>query len=47
MAFKVVLTPDFKKDLKQIAKKHRQVLKDVDNLIDQLAENPIMGTDLG
>jgi mRNA-degrading endonuclease RelE of RelBE toxin-antitoxin system len=47
MAFEVVLTPDFKKDLKQIAKKHRQVLKDVDGLIDQLAENPIMGTDLG
>jgi mRNA-degrading endonuclease RelE of RelBE toxin-antitoxin system len=47
MAFEVVLTPDFKKALKQIAKKHRQILKDVDSLIDQLAENPAMGTDLG
>ena len=47
MAFDVVLTQDFKKSLKQIAKKHRPVLKDVDSLIDQLAENPVMGTPLG
>jgi mRNA-degrading endonuclease RelE of RelBE toxin-antitoxin system len=47
MAFIVVLTPDFKKELKQIAKKYRQVLKDVDSLVDQLAKKPIMGTALG
>lgn len=27
MAFDVVLTPGFKKDLKHIAKKHKQILK--------------------
>jgi len=47
MAFQIVLTPDFKKDLKQIAKKHKQILKDIGGLIDKLTENPIMGTDLG
>lgn len=47
MAFEIVLTPDFKRDLKQIAKKHKQILKDVGGLIDKLAENPTMGTDLG
>lgn len=47
MAFNVVLTSDFKKNLKHIAKKHRQVLKDVDALIDELTEHPTIGTDLG
>jgi len=47
MGFDVVLTPDFKRELKQIAKKHRQVLKDLSVLIDELAVNPTMGTDLG
>jgi mRNA-degrading endonuclease RelE of RelBE toxin-antitoxin system len=47
MAFEIVLTPDFKKDLKQIAKKHKQILKDVGGLIDKLTENPAIGTDLG
>jgi mRNA-degrading endonuclease RelE of RelBE toxin-antitoxin system len=47
MAFEVVLTPDFRKSLKQIAKKHKQILNDIDGLIDKLTENPTMGTDLG
>jgi mRNA-degrading endonuclease RelE of RelBE toxin-antitoxin system len=47
MAFDIVLTPYFKRDLKQIAKKHKQVLKDIGDLIDKLTENPTMGTDLG
>jgi mRNA-degrading endonuclease RelE of RelBE toxin-antitoxin system len=47
MAFEIVLTPDFKKDLKQIAKKHKQILNDIGGLIDKLTENPTMGTDLG
>ena len=47
MAFDIVLAPDFKKNLKQIAKKHKQVLKDFGGLIDKLTENPTMGTDLG
>jgi mRNA-degrading endonuclease RelE of RelBE toxin-antitoxin system len=47
MAFEIVLTPDFKKDLKQIAKKHKQILNDIGGLIDKLTKNPTMGTDLG
>lgn len=47
MAIRVIYTPDFRKDLKQIAKKHKQILKDIAGLIDELEENPTMGTDLG
>lgn len=47
MSFDVVLTPDFKKELKHIAKKHKQILKDFKVLIDELIKNPTMGTDLG
>jgi len=47
MAFDVVLTSGFKKELKHIAKKHRQILTDINLLIDQLAEDPTIGTDLG
>lgn len=47
MSFDVVLTPDFKKELKHIAKKHKQILKDLNVLIDELIKNPTMGTDLG
>jgi mRNA-degrading endonuclease RelE of RelBE toxin-antitoxin system len=47
MIFSVVLTSGFKKDLKRIVKKHRNILADVSSLINQLAENPIIGDDLG
>jgi len=47
MAFDVVLTLGFRKELKRIAKKHRQILADINLLIDQLSENPAIGTDLG
>ncbi len=47
MAFKVVLTAAFKKDLKQIAKKHRQILSDITSLIAELSETPQIGADLG
>jgi mRNA-degrading endonuclease RelE of RelBE toxin-antitoxin system len=47
MAFSVVLSKSFKKDLKHIAKKHRQILSDIKSLIDELALNPVLGTDLG
>ena len=47
MAFEIVLTPDFKKHLKQIAKKNKQIINDIGGLIDKLTENPTMGTDLG
>jgi mRNA-degrading endonuclease RelE of RelBE toxin-antitoxin system len=47
MEFEIVLTSDFKKELKQIAKKHKGILKDLNALIEELEENPINGTDLG
>ena len=47
MAYNVVLTASFKKDLKRIAKKHKQILADISSLIDELAENPTVCTDLG
>lgn len=47
MAFNVVLTYSFKKDLKQIAKKHRSILKDIGLLINELAKNPTKGAHLG
>ena len=47
MTFNVVLTSGFKKDLKRIAKKHKNILADVNSLIDQLTKNPTIGDDLG
>ena len=43
----MVLTSGFKKELKHIAKKHRQILDDLDILIDELQMNPTKGVDLG
>jgi mRNA-degrading endonuclease RelE of RelBE toxin-antitoxin system len=47
MTFKVILTGGFKKELKQIAKKRRQILSDINLLIDELAKTPEIGTNLG
>lgn len=47
MKFKVFFSSSFKKELKRIAKKHRQILKDINQLIDDLAESPTLGKDLG
>ncbi|SRR5258707_10936172 len=47
MAFNVVLTASFKKELKHIAKKHRQILTDITSLIEELSQTPDIGTDLG
>jgi len=47
MAFDVILTSGFKKELKHIAKKHRQILSDVNELTDKLAMNPLIGDDFG
>ena len=47
MKFNVLFSSTFKKELKRIAKKHRQILKDIHALSDELANNPTLGTDLG
>ena len=47
MAIKVIPTEDFIKELKQISKKHKGILKDIAELSKQLRANPTMGTQLG
>ena len=45
--YEVFFSSSFKKELKHIAKKHRQILKDINQLVNDLARNPTMGKDLG
>jgi len=47
MSVKVIITDGFAKELKQIAKKYKSVLKDIANLSKELKENPTQGVDLG
>ena len=47
MAYNVILTSGFKRELKHIAKKHRQILTDINLLIANLEVNPFTGSDLG
>ena len=47
MAYDVVLTAGFRKELKHIAKKHRQILSDINSLIDELSKTPDIGNHLG
>jgi len=47
MIYKVKITPNFEKEVKKIAKKHKGIKSDLAKLIDDLENNPLMGTDLG
>jgi len=47
MNYSVKTLPDFDKEVKRIAKKHKGIKSDIAKLIDDLEENPTMGTDLG
>ena len=47
MSFNVVVTDGFKKHAKGIAKKHRSLKSDLNNLINSLEENPTQGEPLG
>jgi len=47
MAFDVLFSSSFKRELKRIAKKHKQILKDIGQLSDDLSNNPKIGIDLG
>lgn len=44
MNFEVIYTSNFKQDLKRLAKKYRSVKSDLTELIDDLEENPMLGT---
>ena len=47
MSYKVVISSEFAKDAKRIAKKHVGIKTDIAKLIADLALNPTMGTELG
>ena len=44
--FDIQLTPQFRKDLKQLAKRYRSIRKDLDPLIQQLKTGNIIGDQL-
>jgi len=47
MIYKVVITSEFAKEAKRIAKKHAGIKADIAKLIAAIALNPTMGTELG
>ncbi len=47
MSYKILRTDEFTKHLKQLAKKYPSIKIDYGQLLDELAENPILGTPLG
>ncbi len=47
MSYNIIPSPDFTKELKNIARKHRSILSDIAKLSKELKENPKTGTDLG
>lgn len=47
MSFKIVPTPPFERELKQLAKKYPSIKKDIAALAQQLLQQPQMGTALG
>ncbi len=47
MSYNVVISSEFSKEAKRIAKKHIGIKTDIASLIDQLKVNPFIGTDLG
>jgi mRNA-degrading endonuclease RelE of RelBE toxin-antitoxin system len=47
MSYNVIATPNFKKELKVLAKKYRSLRKEYAELITSLEENPVQGTALG
>jgi hypothetical protein len=47
MSYNVLATSFFERELKTLAKKHRSLKNDLSALIEQLAQNPTTGTELG
>lgn len=47
MSFNIVVTPHFERKLKRLAKKYDSLIKDLDYVIDELSENPLMGVPIG
>ncbi|MDE5949169.1 MAG: type II toxin-antitoxin system RelE/ParE family toxin [Prevotella sp.] len=47
MRYEIELGRQFKKNFKRLIKKYKSIDKDLENLIEQLENNPYTGTDLG
>jgi mRNA-degrading endonuclease RelE of RelBE toxin-antitoxin system len=47
MSFKIIPTPPFERELKQLAKKYPSIKKDITALAQQLTQQPQMGTPIG
>ena len=47
MNCKIVATPDFARELKQLAKRYPSMKEDYDAFLKELRQNPLMGTELG
>lgn len=47
MNFNVIATEPFERKLKRLAKKYKSIASDLDSVIDQLIENPTLGTPIG
>jgi mRNA-degrading endonuclease RelE of RelBE toxin-antitoxin system len=47
MSYSIKTLPDFDKEVKRIAKKHKGIKSDIAKLIGDLEENPLLGTNIG
>ena len=47
MNCKITATPDFARELKQLAKRYPSIKEDYKQFLENLRENPLMGTELG
>ncbi|MBR6251700.1 MAG: type II toxin-antitoxin system RelE/ParE family toxin [Bacteroidales bacterium] len=47
MNCKITTTPEFARELKQLAKRYPSMKDDYKSFLDELRANPLMGTDLG
>lgn len=46
MSFRIIPTPTFAKSLKALAKRHKSIKSDIEELRKVLEENPLQGTEL-
>jgi len=47
MSFNIIATEPFERKLKRLAKKYKSLSSDLSAVIDELAENPTLGTPIG
>lgn len=47
MNCKITVTPDFARELKKLAKRYPSIKEDYTTFLDELRQNPLMGTELG